>query len=82
MLCSIIINGTQYTAMATAAAQIMGNHMALTVLNTMGHVDVNLLKPLMIKNVLYAITMLNNMSENLASKIFSFYIFNQFFLLL
>ncbi|CAF4930382.1 unnamed protein product, partial [Rotaria magnacalcarata] len=35
MLCSIIINGTQYTAMAMAAAQMTGNHMALTVVNTM-----------------------------------------------
>ncbi|CAM4979778.1 unnamed protein product [Rotaria socialis] len=67
MLCSIIINGTQYTAMATAAAQIMGNHMALTVVSTMGHVDITLLKPLIIKNVLYSLTMLSYMSENLST---------------
>ncbi|CAF2177926.1 unnamed protein product [Rotaria magnacalcarata] len=67
MLCSIIINGTQYTAMAMAAAQMTGNHMALTVVNTMGHVDINLLKPSIIKNVLYSLTMLNDMSENLST---------------
>ncbi|CAF4032028.1 unnamed protein product, partial [Rotaria magnacalcarata] len=64
MLHSIIINETQYKAMAMAAAQIMGNHMAVTVVNTRGHLELNLLKPLIIKNVLFSFKMLNNVCDN------------------
>jgi fumarate hydratase class II len=81
--CSIILgklNGTQYAAMAVAAALIMGNHMAVTVVNTMRHLEINLLKPLIIKNVLYSLKMLNDMCDNLSSKFAFFYIFNQVFL--
>ncbi|CAF4277016.1 unnamed protein product [Rotaria sp. Silwood2] len=52
------INPTQCEAMTMVAAQVMGNHVAVTVGGSMGHFELNVFKPLIIKNVLHSIRIL------------------------
>lgn len=52
------INPTQCEAMTMVAAQVMGNHVAVTVGGSMGHFELNVFKPLIIKNVLQSIHLL------------------------
>ncbi|CAM4868159.1 unnamed protein product [Rotaria socialis] len=52
------INPTQCEAMTMVAAQVMGNHVAVTVGGSMGHFELNVFKPLIIKNVLHSIRLL------------------------
>ncbi|GCB77827.1 fumarate hydratase, mitochondrial isoform X1 [Scyliorhinus torazame] len=46
------VNPTQCEAITMVAAQVMGNHVAVTVGGSNGHFELNVFKPLMIKNVL------------------------------
>ncbi|XP_078413383.1 fumarate hydratase, mitochondrial isoform X2 [Cetorhinus maximus] len=46
------VNPTQCEAVTMVAAQVMGNHVAVTVGGSNGHFELNVFKPLMIKNVL------------------------------
>jgi hypothetical protein len=68
------INPAQCEAMTMVAAQVMGNHVAVTVGGSMGHFKLNVLKPLIIKNVLHSIRILGDVCYSLLSTI-SFYIF-------
>lgn len=46
------INPTQAEAMTMVAAQVMGNHVAVTVGGSQGHLELNVYKPVIIHNVL------------------------------
>jgi len=46
------VNPTQSEALTMVCAQIMGNHVAVTVAGSNGHFELNVFKPVMIYNVL------------------------------
>jgi fumarate hydratase, class II len=52
------VNPTQCEAMTMVAAQVMGNHVAVTVAGANGHFELNVFKPVIIYNVLQSIRLL------------------------
>lgn len=58
------VNPTQCEAMTMVAAQVMGNHVAVTVGGSMGHFELNVFKPLIIKNVLHSIRILSDVCHS------------------
>ncbi|EPY80562.1 fumarate hydratase, mitochondrial [Camelus ferus] len=56
------VNPTQCEAMTMVAAQVMGNHVAVTVGGSNGHFELNVFKPMMIKNVLHSARLLGDAS--------------------
>ena len=54
------VNPTQCEAMTMVAAQVMGNHVATTVGGSMGNFELNVFKPLIIRNVLHSIRILSD----------------------
>lgn len=54
------VNPTQCEAMTMAAAQVMGNHSAVTIGGASGHLELNVFKPLIIQNVLHSIDLLSD----------------------
>ena len=49
------VNPTQCEAMTMVCAQVMGNHVAITVAGSNGHFELNVFKPVMIYNLLHSI---------------------------
>jgi len=58
------VNPTQSEAMTMVAAQIMGNHVAVTVAGSNGHFELNVFKPVMIYNVLQSIRLLADVARS------------------
>merc|ERR1712076_250171 len=56
------VNPTQCEAITMVAAQVMGNHVAVTVGGSNGHFELNVFKPLMVANVLRSIRLLGDAS--------------------
>nr|XP_035977512.1 fumarate hydratase, mitochondrial isoform X2 [Halichoerus grypus] len=54
------VNPTQCEALSMVAAQVMGNHVAVTVGGSNGHFELNVFKPMMIKNVLHSARLLGD----------------------
>lgn len=54
------VNPTQCEAMTMVCAQVIGNHMAVTVAGTHGHLELNVFKPVMIYNVLQSIQLIGD----------------------
>jgi len=54
------VNPTQCEAITMVAAQVMGNHVAVTVGGSNGHFELNVFKPLMVANVLRSIRLLGD----------------------
>lgn len=52
------VNPTQCEALTMVCAQVMGNHVAVTVGGSNGHFELNVFKPMMIYNVLQSIRLL------------------------
>jgi fumarate hydratase class II len=52
------VNPTQAEAMTMVAAQVMGNHVAVTVAGSNGHFELNVFKPVIIYNVLQSMGLL------------------------
>src|SRR5690606_38415804 len=52
------VNPTQCEAMTMVCAQVMGNHVAVTVAGSQGHFELNVFKPVIIYNVLQSIRLL------------------------
>ena len=52
------VNPTQCEALTMIAAQVMGNHTAITIAGSNGHFELNVFKPVMIYNLLQSITLL------------------------
>ena len=57
------VNPTQCEAITMVAAQVMGNHVAVTVGGSNGHFELNVFKPLMVSNVLRSIRLLADSSD-------------------
>ncbi|XP_041107793.1 fumarate hydratase, mitochondrial isoform X2 [Polyodon spathula] len=56
------VNPTQCEAITMVAAQVMGNNVAVTVGGSNGHFELNVFKPMMIKNVLNSAKLLGDAS--------------------
>merc|ERR1719357_1971408 len=54
------VNPTQCEAITMVAAQIMGNHVAVTVGGSNGHFELNVFKPMMVRNVLQSARLLGD----------------------
>lgn len=54
------VNPTQCEAITMVAAQVMGNHTAVTVGGSNGHFELNVFKPMMVRNVLHSVRILGD----------------------
>ncbi|MDP5110472.1 MAG: class II fumarate hydratase [Rickettsiaceae bacterium] len=54
------VNPTQCESMTMVCAQVMGNHVAVTVGGSNGHFELNVFKPLIIQNVIHSINLLSD----------------------
>lgn len=54
------VNPTQCEASTMVAAQVMGNHFAVTVGGSNGHFELNVFRPMIIQNVLHSINLLSD----------------------
>ncbi|KAJ3059016.1 fumarase fum1, partial [Quaeritorhiza haematococci] len=54
------VNPTQCESMTMLCSQVMGNHMAVTVSGAQGHFELNVFKPVMIKNLLHSIRLVSD----------------------
>lgn len=57
------VNPTQCEAITMVAAQVMGNHVAVTIGGSNGHFELNVFKPMMVSNVLRSIRLLGDSSK-------------------
>ena len=62
------VNPTQCEALTMVAAQIMGNHTAVTVAGSQGHFELNVFKPVMIYNVLQSARLLGDAARSFADR--------------
>ncbi len=60
------VNPTQAEAMTMVCAQVMGNHVAVTIAGAQGHLELNVYKPVIIANVLRSIRLLADASLSFA----------------
>jgi fumarate hydratase class II len=56
------VNPTQCEAMTMVCAQVMGNHVATSIAGSNGHLELNVFKPVIIRNVLHSIRLLSDVS--------------------
>lgn len=54
------VNPTQCESMTMVCAQVMGNHIAVTVGGSNGHFELNVFRPLIIQNVIHSINLLSD----------------------
>ena len=62
------VNPTQAESLTMVAAQVMGNHVAVTVGGLQGHLELNVFKPLIAANVLRSIDILSIGMESFAQR--------------
>ncbi|MBL8839254.1 MAG: class II fumarate hydratase [Alphaproteobacteria bacterium] len=60
------VNPTQAEALSMVAAQVMGNHVAITIAGASGHLQLNVFKPVMIYNLLQSIRLLGDAAASFA----------------
>ncbi|KAI6044948.1 L-Aspartase-like protein [Pisolithus marmoratus] len=58
------VNPTQCEAVTMVAAQVMGNNAAVTVAGSNGHFELNVFKPVIIRNVLQSVRLLSDASRS------------------
>ena len=58
------VNPTQCEAITMVAAQVMGNHVAVTVGGSNGHFELNVYKPMMVRNVLQSVRLIGDASRS------------------
>lgn len=58
------VNPTQCEAMTMVCAQVVGNHTAATIGGMQGHFELNVFKPLIVKNVLHSVRLLSDASRS------------------
>jgi fumarate hydratase class II len=61
-------NPTQAEALTMVCAQVMGNHTAITVAGSHGHLQLNVFKPVLIYNLLQSIDLLAGATESFAAR--------------
>lgn len=59
------INPTQIEAMTMVTAQVMGNHVTITIAGSQGQLEINAYKPVIIYNILQSIRLLGNGLQSL-----------------
>ncbi|KAJ3159281.1 fumarase fum1 [Geranomyces michiganensis] len=62
------VNPTQCEAMTMVCAQVMGNNVAVTVAGAQGHFELNVFKPVMIRNLLHSIRILADACTSFTDK--------------
>ncbi len=62
------VNPTQCEALTMVAAQVMGNHVAVTIAGSNGQLELNVFKPLMIYNVIQSIRLLGDAVHSFTKK--------------
>ncbi|HEV3175453.1 MAG TPA: class II fumarate hydratase [Stellaceae bacterium] len=62
------VNPTQVEALTMVAAQVMGNHVAITVAGSQGHLELNVFKPVIIHNLLQSIRLLADAGRSFADR--------------
>ncbi|PAA75458.1 hypothetical protein BOX15_Mlig006789g1, partial [Macrostomum lignano] len=62
------VNPTQCEALSMVACQVMGNHVAVTIGGSQGHLQLNVYKPLIVRNVLHSMTLLADASVSFADR--------------
>ena len=62
------VNPTQCEAMTMVCAQVMGNHVAITVGGAQGHFELNVFKPMMAYNMIQSIRLLADASVSFTEK--------------
>jgi fumarate hydratase, class II len=62
------VNPTQAEALTMVAAQVMGNHVAVTVGGAQGHLELNVFKPVIAYNVLQSIRLIADASRSFADR--------------
>ncbi len=62
------VNPTQCEMLTMVAAQVMGNHVAVTVGGLQGHLELNVFKPLIGANVIRSINLLSNGMESFTTR--------------
>ena len=60
------VNPTQAEAMTMVAAQVMGNHVTVTIAGASGHLELNVFKPVIIYNLLQSIRLLADGARSFA----------------
>ncbi|KAI9090540.1 fumarate hydratase [Phlyctochytrium arcticum] len=58
------VNPTQCEALTMVCAQVMGNNTAVTVAGSNGHFELNVFKPVIIRNVLHSISLLSTAMDS------------------
>jgi fumarate hydratase, class II len=59
-------NPTQCEALTMVAAQVMGNHVTVTIAGAQGHLELNVFKPVIIQNVLHSCRLLTDSAVSFA----------------
>ena len=62
------VNPTQSEAITMVAAQIIGNHMAITISGSNGHFELNVFKPVIIYNFLQSVQLLGDAARSFADR--------------
>lgn len=62
------VNPTQCEALTMVCAQVMGNHVAVTIAGSNGHFELNVFKPVIIYNVLQSIRLLADAANSFAKR--------------
>jgi fumarate hydratase class II len=60
------VNPTQAEALTMVAAQVMGNHVSVSIAGSNGHLELNVFKPVIIFNVLQSARLLGDAAESFA----------------
>jgi fumarate hydratase class II len=60
------VNPTQCEALTQVCAQVMGNHVAITVAGASGHFELNVFKPVIVQNLLQSIRLIADASDSFA----------------
>jgi fumarate hydratase class II len=60
------VNPTQAEAVTMVAAQVMGNHVTITIAGSQGHFELNVFKPVIVFNLLQSIRLLADASKSFA----------------
>lgn len=58
------VNPTQAEALTMVACQVMGNHTAVTIAGSQGHLELNVFKPVIISNILHSLRLLADACES------------------
>jgi len=60
------VNPTQCEAVTMVCCQVMGNHVAVTVGGSNGHFELNVFRPMIIRNVLHSIRLISDACNSFA----------------